>query len=113
VGNSFSAITDGLSNTLMVGEKHVPLGQFGRGWSDNSCYNGDYTLSTMRAAGPDFPLAKSPRETPTGWVFGSYHPGICPFVFCDGSVRALRNSIDTGVLGLLACRNDGQSIPTY
>jgi len=98
----------------MAGEKHVPLGRFGRGWHDNSIYNGNYTLSTMRAAGPDFPLARSPSENATNaWVFGSYHPGICPFVFCDGSVRSLPVSIDPFVLGLLACRNDGQPIPNY
>jgi prepilin-type processing-associated H-X9-DG protein len=113
VGNPFLAITDGLSNTLMVGEKHIPRGWFGKGWYDNCYYNGDYTLSTMRAAGPDFPLAQSPTDNTAGWVFGSYHPGMCPFAFCDGSVRSLVNSTDRSVLGLLACRNDGLPIPPY
>ena len=71
----------------------------------------------MRAAGPTFPLAQSPNdqevEGPAAYWFGSYHPGICPFVFCDGSVRSLVNSIDPNVLGLLACRDDGQVIPNY
>ena len=58
----FSAITDGLSNTLLAGEKHVPPVWFGKGWYDNSYYNGDYTLSTLRAAGPDFPLAQWPTD---------------------------------------------------
>ena len=42
--------------------------------------------------------------------FGSYHPGVCQFVFCDGSVRAIRNSIDTANLRRLAVRNDGEVI---
>jgi hypothetical protein len=71
----------------------------------------------MRVAGPVFPLAQSPNDqTPegaVGYCFGSYHPGICPFVFCDGSVRSLMSSIDPNVLGLLACRDDGQVIPNY
>jgi hypothetical protein len=113
VGNPFSALTDGLSNTLLAGEKHVPLNQFGKGWYDNAYYNGDYPLSTLRAAGPGLPLAQGPNDTITGWVFGSWHQGICPFVFCDGSVRTLRNSTNPSVLGLLACRNDGQPIPDY
>ena len=43
----------------------------------------------------------------------SRHPGICQFVFCDGSVRLLYNSIDPVVFGLLAQRNDGQPVPGY
>ena len=39
--------------------------------------------------------------------FGSRHPGICQFVFCDGSVRALPNSTDVTVLTRLAMRADG------
>jgi prepilin-type processing-associated H-X9-DG protein len=42
--------------------------------------------------------------------FGSYHPGVCQFVFCDGSVRAIRNNIDSATLRRLAVRNDGEVI---
>jgi hypothetical protein len=94
----------------MVGEKHVPIKQFGQGWFDNCYYNGDYPFATLRAAGPEYPLAQWPTDPPT-LGFGSYHTGICPFAFCDGSVRALYNSIDPAVLGLLAARSDGQVIP--
>jgi prepilin-type processing-associated H-X9-DG protein len=48
-----------------------------------------------------------------GWVFGSRHPGVCQFVFADGSVHLLQNGIHPGVLGLLAQRNDGQVLPDY
>jgi prepilin-type processing-associated H-X9-DG protein len=108
-------ITDGLSNTLMVGEKHVPLGKFGVGWLDSSIYNGNYSPPTCRSAGPDCPLETDMKDDQFGssWVFGSYHPGLCQFVFCDGSVHALRTSIDPHVLGLLASRNDGQVIGDY
>jgi hypothetical protein len=99
----------------MVGEKHVPLGRFGVGWLDSSLYNGNYFVSSTRAAGPDAPLEQSltAHEDYKSWRFGSYHPGICQFVFCDGSVHALPLSIDPRVLGLLACRDDGQPIPGY
>ena len=112
---SFAEIIDGLSNTFMAGEKHVPLGRFGIGWFDSSIYNGNYTPPTCRAAGPDAPLAPSPayyeRDMPA--VFGSYHPGLCQFVYCDGSVHALRVNTEPKTLGLLACRNDGLAIPEY
>src|SRR5262249_45614286 len=89
------AITDGTSNTFLVGEKHVRPGWLGRGkGGDASIYNGIWTTYAGRVAGPEDPLAQSPEDlTPSlqadGWLarkFGSWHPGVCQFVFCDGSV---------------------------
>jgi prepilin-type N-terminal cleavage/methylation domain-containing protein len=110
-GVRFSSITDGLSNTLLVGEKHVPLKFFGQGGWDCSLFDGDSPQCSCRAGGPLYPLAQSIRDP--GWKFGSYHPGICQFVFADGSVHGLFASIDPRVLGLLAHISDGQSIPPY
>jgi hypothetical protein len=110
-GIRLESISDGLSNTLLVGEKHVPLGTFGQGWLDNSTYNGDYPQCFARAAGPDYPLAKTITEM--SWSFGSYHDGIVQFSFADGSVRPLPVSIDPQILGLLAARADGQAIPDF
>jgi hypothetical protein len=103
------AIRDGLSNTLLVGEKHVPYGKFGQGWFDNSLYNGDTYFSSTRAGGLEFPLARSVKED--RWCFGSYHPQLCQFAFGDGSVHVLSSSINPRTLGLLANRNDGQVVP--
>ncbi len=110
-GVRFAAITDGLSNTLLVGDKHVPPNLLRKGELDNSAYNGDYFLSHARPAGTDYPLAQSFNEMRP--VFGSYHTGVVQFGFCDGSVRALPQSIDPNTLGLMACRDDGQPIPDY
>ncbi len=107
----FEDITDGLSNTLFAGEKHVTLHKFGVGWLDCSLYNGDYPSCSCRSGGPDYPLATSPLEERA--LFGSYHPGICQFGFGDGSVRSLPNNIDPKVLGLLTDINDGQVIPNW
>ncbi len=111
IGVRFAEITDGLSNTLLVGEKHVPLGQFGQGPLDNSAYNGDYWLSHSRPAGPDYPLAQTNKEISP--VFGSYHTAVVQFAFCDGSVHGLPRGIDPKTLGLLAVKDDGQTIPDY
>jgi hypothetical protein len=35
---------------------------------------------------------------------------VCGFVFCDGSVHYIRNSIDTTTLARLAQRADGQVV---
>jgi hypothetical protein len=110
-GIRFAQISDGLSNTLLVGEKHVQLKHFGEGPLDNSAYNGEYFLSHSRPAGPDYPLAQTRNETRP--VFGSYHTAVVQFGFCDGSVRGLPRTIDPKVLGLLAVRDDGQPIPDY
>jgi hypothetical protein len=109
IGVRFADITDGLSSTLLVGEKHVPLHHFGEGQLDNSGYNGDYYLSHARPAGVDFPLAQTDTEMRP--LFGSYHTSVVQFGFCDGSVRGLPRSIPPNILQLLASRNDGEAIP--
>ncbi len=125
-GVKMTQIIDGGSNTLMMGEKHVQLGKFGQNFNDCSIYNGDYPssyLCSVRCAGispggasggtdggATYPLAVSINDT--AWKFGSYHHGICQFVFCDGSVHAISVNIDLVNLGYLAAINDGQ-IPTY
>ena len=115
---TLAMVTDGTSNTFLAGEKHVPLGMFGRSKvADGSLYNGVASSFAARIAGIEDPLARGPTDlAPSGGVpqgvytrkFGSWHPGVCQFVFCDGSVRAVANQIDTTNLRRLAVRNDGE-----
>jgi len=102
----FSAITDGLSNTILVGEKHVPLGKFGQGWLDSSLYNGEYPVCYLRGAGMGVGIAQFNNEP--YWKWGSYHTAVCLFALCDGSVQTLSKSIAPDVLGRLCQINDGQ-----
>jgi prepilin-type N-terminal cleavage/methylation domain-containing protein len=106
---AFKDITDGLSKTLLIGEKHVRPSQFGAATEDGALYNGDHPANLSRRAGPGNPIADYPNETYRD-NFGSYHPKICNFVLADGSVRGLNPSIATDVLGSLAARNDGEVI---
>ncbi len=101
----FTSILDGLSQTLFVGEKHIPNFQFGTG-VDSSIYNGDHG-SSFKQAGTGALLARGP--TGSG-QFGSYHTGVCQFVMGDGSVKALTVSIDATNLARLAHRKDGEVI---
>jgi prepilin-type processing-associated H-X9-DG protein len=110
-GVRFAEITDGLTNTLMVGEKHIPPGAYNTYPWDCGLFDGANPLCSTRAAGPSFPLAATDGDT--GWKFGSAHAGAVQFVFCDGGVRPLLKSIDPVILGLLAQRDDGRPIPNY
>jgi prepilin-type N-terminal cleavage/methylation domain-containing protein len=111
---SFTNITDGLSNTFLVGEKHVRFGFFGNltTYGDGSIYNGDLSQCSARSAGPGRLLALSPEINSIN-LFGSYHPGICQFVLCDGSVRAIPVSLTGDILRRLVVRNDGEVIPNF
>lgn len=102
---TFDQIQDGLSNTLFVGEKHIPNSKYGDA-PDSSIYNGD-NGSSHKQAGVGAPLAKGPSGS---GQFGSYHPGICQFVMGDGGVRPLSVSIDVTNLGYLANRHDSHAI---
>jgi hypothetical protein len=109
VGVRLAEITDGLSNTIMVGEKHVPRGYFGQGYLDSSAYNGDYPMCYTRGAGEGIGIAQSMDSL--WWQFGSYHIAVCQFVMVDGSVHGIRKTIDPNVLNLLTVRNDGKPTP--
>ncbi len=139
VGVKFVQVTDGLSNTIMIGEKHVQLGQFGQGNNDCSIYNAEFSTNakyfgnfgcSTRAAGlggaddvrgrtfydgqtggqVGYPIASSINDP--AWKFGSYHPGLCQFVFGDGTVHSIRVSISLQILDNLANIADGNVVPS-
>jgi prepilin-type N-terminal cleavage/methylation domain-containing protein len=107
----FSNVIDGLASTIFVGEKHVPYNQYGQGPLDCSFYNGDYWVCSTRSGGPNFPLATD--RFATAPQFGSYHAGICQFLFGDGHVVPISTAIEPKILGLLCDIADGQTIPDY
>jgi hypothetical protein len=114
----FSRIQDGLSHTFLVGEKHAQPHRLGMNdpaninatAGDSSIYNGDHPWVISRIAGPAHEIAASPRA-PFRAQFGSSHPSICQFAFCDGSVRALDAFTSVTILSLHARRDDGLPIP--
>jgi prepilin-type N-terminal cleavage/methylation domain-containing protein/prepilin-type processing-associated H-X9-DG protein len=127
---NFASISDGTSNTFLFGEKFlIPADMPGSG-TDGSVYSsGNGQENTFRrfagnnGANPPVIRAIVPTKTDPGrdangalWAdkaFGSWHSGVCNFVFCDGSVKAIPNNISVTTLQLLAVRNDGQVIPDY
>ncbi|MEM9367009.1 MAG: DUF1559 domain-containing protein [Planctomycetota bacterium] len=102
---SFASITDGTSNTILVGEKHVRPSRQGIAPEDGAIYNGDHPGNFSRCGGPGYPLARYPLDR-YQTNFGSYHTAGVNFVYCDGSVRTHDINISTDLLGRLTSRND-------
>jgi prepilin-type N-terminal cleavage/methylation domain-containing protein len=127
----FADILDGLSNTLLIGEKFVVKTDLdGKVSTDGSVFssgtgqensfrrfagNNGATPAVVRSLvrGADDPGPNADGKVWADKAFGSWHSGICQFVFCDGSVQAISNSIDVNTLQLLAQRADGNVIPPY
>jgi prepilin-type N-terminal cleavage/methylation domain-containing protein/prepilin-type processing-associated H-X9-DG protein len=124
-------VTDGLSQTLLIGEVAHPSAF---GWMSGSratLRNTGHPINGVTAdafgkAGPP-PSLKDGGMTaealermvevdestvPPGFVggFGSRHGAGANFAFGDGSVRFLVETIDPGVLRLLGHRSDGEAI---
>ena len=108
-----SDITDGTSNTYLVGEKRVAVSGYrtdaDRGY-DHSLFSGGCWDSNRFTDRP--PQVDGDLSVNGGWesVFGSAHSTVCHFVFCDGSVRPVSFNIDAHVHRYLGRRNDGHSL---
>jgi len=103
-------ITDGTTNTLMVGELYIPTAELSRTPYNGAAYFGRHTTHFARIAGPGFPLAHSTNDQRANvYSFGSSHNGGVQFALADGSVRLISSSISSRVLGHLANRHDGRA----
>ena len=124
--DTFAWISDGTSNTILIGEKHIHPENFqkwegrstalgGSGTSAENGYSQDvaYTHSSSYNFG-DAWLARAFHKRDNTDVFGitrpfekraveidiagfgSWHPGACNFLLGDGSVRALNVTTPPG-----------------
>lgn len=111
---SISDITDGTSNTLLVGELFIPRGEDLRTPYNGPAYFGRHLSNFARLAGPGVPLAHNADDQRANlYSFGSAHPGLVQFAMADGSVRGISTTISTRLLGNLANRRDGRMIDDF
>lgn len=119
-----ATITDGTSNTILIGEKNVRRTTKWGTAEDRTVYGFTNANNVRRFAGLDLKDGTSKYKldgfTATEVVqaidnraFGSLHPGIVQFVFCDGSVHPLKGNINLATLGYLAEIDDGASVGDF
>jgi len=90
-----SQISDGLTNTIMVGERalgDLPIRSYGAIWSGRS---GSNTGGMARGAWPPNTPWFTGNDPCTRNAWTSYHTGGINIVLGDGSVRFLNQSIDS------------------
>jgi len=138
--DTFSWIYDGLSNQILMGEKHIPLSRLeqcegnngvsigiGGVWDCGILLPGELWRESHAARAPSTRFSISPggawapeaivgdpnkyaNDNLDRYAFGSAHPGVCNFLIGDGAVRGLSPS----TLPLLVCRlvdtKDGNAV---
>lgn len=121
-------VTDGASNTLMVGERPPAYEGFagwwfaGSGWypwfgaidvvlgsNERIAVDGGSTKESRQSKYQPGTLRNDPDQE-HAWHFWSEHGGGASFVFTDGHVRLISYSIGDEVMRAMATRNKGEMV---
>lgn len=101
---SFSTITDGTSNTLMLGEHHIPQDEpraatFWAAAAGGQVLGSLMPNSWILRTSPDFNLCNDSWPSyHCSRGFGAYHPGGMNFGLADGSVRFISDAVNATLL---------------
>ena len=117
---NFASVIDGLSNTIFVGESlpsnHDHLAQ-NLWWASNGGNSHCTTIvpinqrSDAPGGGCGTSALPGSQNWDVSWGFKSRHTGGANFLFGDGSVKLITQTINHRTYQLLGCRNDGL-VPT-
>ena len=121
-GVGYQEIRDGASNTILAGEKIIPMGFKDLGWMSGTmatlrntgvAINTGWDIGGPRASrgGPTAAL-QAPSDTATSG-YSSQHTGGAQFVFADGSVRFLSENIDRKTYANLGNREDLSALEEF
>jgi hypothetical protein len=111
------SITDGTSNTILVGEKSLNTSDYAsgtaNGWDDSPLVAGYYggNHNGYLILGDSSATYAQQGTAPAGeqnWNWGSPFAGSVPFLLCDGSVKLIGYGVDP-TPGLKP--SDGQNVP--
>jgi prepilin-type processing-associated H-X9-DG protein/prepilin-type N-terminal cleavage/methylation domain-containing protein len=118
---NIGSVTDGTSNTLLIGEtlpNETNDMRIDKGWAG---FFGNSSCTTIIPLNYQVRPNLSCSNDPTHWLgnwgvsqgFKSRHTGGVNFAFVDGSVHFLSQNISHETYQKLGCRNDGQVIGDY
>ena len=110
----FADITDGTSNTFLIGELafkllNIPPTGY-RSWT-RGCWSGEPDLQCTYSKNVRFALNSTLYNGSNNYndmSFGSMHPGGANFAFCDGSVHFVSESVSMTVYWSTASRNGNE-----
>jgi prepilin-type N-terminal cleavage/methylation domain-containing protein/prepilin-type processing-associated H-X9-DG protein len=133
---NMAAVTDGTSNTILIGETRAGENEFQR-WDGGGGWAMFNNASEMQTIQPiNYPIDRNDCATTAGgcepcctgsggkgpthcvwnwhitWGAKSNHSGGANFAFVDGSVHFINQNIDHQTYQYLGCRNDGQVLLT-
>ena len=123
----FPMVTDGLSNTIMMGEITYRLGNTpeqaaGRDWNGNwygswhpgnSTPHGQNILSFQRTAERAMNVPVNAGDQPQRQGFHSLHPAGAQFVFGDGAVRFVSENTEHTATSYVNMVNNGARLGLY
>jgi len=115
--STMTSITDGTSNTLMIGEKRLDTRNYFSGdWHDDCGWGDGWDPDVIRYTG-QAGMNGNPRRDQAGGVygyeFGSVHSSGIVGLMADGSVRTISFSIDPTTFNALGTRNGGEVISNF
>lgn len=131
---SFKMISDGLSNSIAIGESAGGSRKTGPEWgpwglngtrtcclgmvnADNNTALPGQPLTWTAAHVRDYHINSAYNNDPAGrqyaWTYGSEHPGGAQFAMCDGSVKFLSETMDYRILLLLAFIRDREVVGEF